>query len=226
MNEMNEMNGMNDPRDIFGRAVAQTESIIAAVRQDQAGLPTPCDEWDVRTLVSHMVGVVIRVALVGEGADALSVPPFAELTDDPPGSRAGSPAGNVAGSPAGNAAANPALGWAAAYRAARARAAAAWADDAKLDAMFAVPWGKVPGRVVLAGYVREVLAHGWDLAVATGQETELDQELGAFALEVSKRSLPAGGREGIPFWPVVTVPAEAGTYAKLAAWLGRTPLES
>ena len=202
---MNEMNSLNDPREIFGRAVAQTESIIAAVRQDQAGLPTPCDEWDVRTLASHMVGVVIRVALVGEGADALGVSPFAELADDPAGDQ------------------QP--GWAAAYRAAVARAAAAWADDAKLDAMFAVPWGKVPGRVALAGYVREVLAHGWDLAVATGQETELDQELGAFALAVAKRSLPAGGRDGIPFGPVVEVPAGAGTYTQLAAWLGRTPQE-
>src|SRR5512146_1082346 len=131
---MNEITAMNDPRDIFLRAVAQTESILAAVRQDQAGLPTPCAEWDVRTLASHMVGVVIRVALIGDGADALSVPPFGELSEDP-------------------------AEWTARYRGAVARAAAAWADDAKLDAMFAVPWGKVPGRVALAGYVREVLAH-------------------------------------------------------------------
>lgn len=197
---MNEMTAMNDPRDLFGRAAAQTESIIAAVRQDQADLPTPCAEWDVRTLASHMVGVVVRISLIGEGADALSVPPFAGLSGEP-------------------------ADWAAAHRAAAARADAAWADDAKLDAMFAVPWGKVPGRVALAGYVREVLAHGWDLAVATGQETELDQELGAFGLAVAMRSLPADGREGIPFGPVVTVPAAAGTYAKLAAWLGRTPPE-
>lgn len=186
---------MNDPRVIFTQAVAQTGSIVAAVRPDQAGLPTPCADWDVRTLVSHMTGGVTRIALIGEGADALSLPPFADPGDD----------------------------WAAAYRAAGARAAAAWADDAKLDALFAVPWGKVPGRVAVAGYVREVLAHGWDLAFATGQQTELDQELGAFALEVSQRSLPAAGREGIPFGPLVQAPAGAGVYAQLAAWLGRTP---
>lgn len=189
---------MNDPREIFQRAVAQTESVIAAVRPDQAGLPTPCADWDVRTLVSHMAGGVIRIALVGEGADALSLPPFADLGEP----RAGE--------------------WAATYRAAGARAAAAWTDDAKLDALFAVPWGKVPGRVAVAGYVREVLAHGWDLAVATGQETELDPELGAYGLEVSRRSLPADGREGIPFGPVVPAPAGAGVYAQMAAWLGRT----
>jgi uncharacterized protein (TIGR03086 family) len=185
---------MNDPRVIFSQAVAQTASIVAAVRPDQAGLPTPCAGWDVRTLVSHMSGGVTRIALIGEGADALSVPPFDDPGDD----------------------------WAATYRAAGARAAAAWADDAKLDALFAVPWGKVPGRVAVAGYVREVLAHGWDLATATGQETELDPELGAYALEVSHRSLPADGREGIPFGPVVPAPAGAGVYAQFAAWLGRT----
>jgi uncharacterized protein (TIGR03086 family) len=188
---------MNDPRAIFQRAVAQTESIIAATRPDQAGLPTPCADWDVRTLVSHMAGGVIRIALIGEGADALSIPPFADPGDQQAGE------------------------WAPAYRAAGARAAAAWADDAKLDALFAVPWGKVPGRVAVAGYVREVLAHGWDLAVATGQETELDPELGAYGLEISHRSLPADGREGIPFGAVVPAPAGAGAYAQMAAWLGR-----
>lgn len=190
---------MNDPRVIFHRAVAQTESIIAAVRPGQAGLPTPCADWDVRTLVSHMAGGVTRIALIGEGADALSIPPFADLGSQQAGE------------------------WAATYRAAGARAAAAWADDAKLDALVAVPWGSVPGRVAVAGYVREVLAHGWDLAVASGQETELDPELGAYGLEISRRSLPADGREGIPFGPVVPAPASAGVYAQLAAWLGRTP---
>lgn len=48
------------------------------------------------------------------------------------------------------------------------RAGAAWADDAKLDALVEVPWGKIPGRFALAGYVQEILAHGWDRAKATG----------------------------------------------------------
>jgi uncharacterized protein (TIGR03086 family) len=190
---------MNDPRATYAQALDQTETVIAQVRADQAGQPTPCADWDVRKLVTHMVGGVIRVALVGEGADALSVPPFADLDSGQPAQ------------------------WAAAYRAAAGRAAAAWADDAKLDVVYALPWGTVPGRVAVAGYVREVLAHGWDLAAATGQETELDQELGTFALELSQRSLPAEGREGFPFGPVVPVDPGAGVYARLAAWLGREP---
>jgi hypothetical protein len=51
-------------------------------------------------------------------------------------------------------------GWLAAYAVARARVTAAWADDARLDALVEVPWGKVPGRVALSGYVQEILTHG------------------------------------------------------------------
>lgn len=187
-----------DPRDMYERALDQTVKIVSAVRPEQLGLPTPCTEWDVRTLLSHMVGGVIRTAILGEGGDALSVRPFADgVADD---------------------------GWAEAYRAASRRALAAWADDASLAAMVTVPWGTVPGAAAVAGYVREALAHGWDLAVATGQPTELDPELAEFALEVSVRSLPADMRgEHVPFGPVVPADPGAGAYARLAAWLGRQP---
>lgn len=148
-------------------------------------------------LLSHIVGVVTRTAVLGEGGDALSVPAFADVIADD--------------------------GWAAAYDAAVGRALAAWADDAKLERMVTVPWGTVPGAIAVAGYVREILAHGWDLAAATGQPTEGDPELGEYALEISMRSLPPEirGDERIPFGAVVPIDPSAGVYARLAAWLGR-----
>ena len=87
-----------------------------------------------------------------------------------------------------------------------------------------VPWGTVPGAVALSGYVREILTHGWDLATATGQPTELDPELAEFALEISMASLTPDMRadERVPFGPVVPIDPDAGVYARLAAWLGRT----
>jgi uncharacterized protein (TIGR03086 family) len=189
-----------DPRPLYRRAVAQTETIVAAVAPDQFDLPTPCPEYDVRTLLAHITGGLTRTALVGEGdPDALARPSMAEgIPDD---------------------------GWPAAYRIAAARATAAWADDAKLDALVEVPWGKVPGRIALSGYVQEVLAHGWDLAQATGQPTEGDPELANWALAISRRILPPEirGQEGVPFGPVVEVPADATPYTQLAAWLGRHP---
>jgi uncharacterized protein (TIGR03086 family) len=187
---------MTDPRKIYKQALDQTGTIVDGVRPDQLSLATPCDEWNVRQLLSHMVGAVTRAALIGEGEDALAVPPFAaEDTAD----------------------------WPAAYRQAAERALAAWADDAKLDSLFAVPWGKVPGRGAITGYAEEILTHGWDLATATGQETERDPELAAFALDFARRTLPPEIRELAPFGPPVTVPEGTGPYARLAAWLGRTP---
>jgi uncharacterized protein (TIGR03086 family) len=87
-------------------------------------------------------------------------------------------------------------GWPDAYRAAASRAAAsrataAWADDAKLDALVEVPWGKVPGRFALAGYIQEILTHGWDLAQATGQPAEGDPELALWALAAENPRLQA-----------------------------------
>ena len=190
---------MTDPRQLHKRAMAQTEAIVAAVQPGQLKAPTPCPEYDVRALFSHLVGGLTRVAIIGEGGDGLARPARADDVPDD--------------------------GWPQAYRAAAQRARAAWADDAKLDALVEVPWGKVPGRFAIAGYIQEILTHGWDLAQATGQPTEGDPDLAFFALAGAKRVLPAElrGDDEIPFGPVVDVPAEAGPYAQLAAWLGRQP---
>ncbi len=191
-------NTNTDPRPVHARAIAQTESIVAAVGQDQLGLPTPCSEYDVRALLSHMVGGLTRIAVIGEGGDGLAVVPRADGVPDD--------------------------GWLAAYRTVAARVLSAWADDARLDALVEVPWGKVPGRIAVNGYIQEILAHGWDLAKATGQPTEGDPELAVRVLAISRQILPAQSRGGeIPFGPVVEVEADAAPYARLAAWLGRQP---
>lgn len=191
------MTAAPDPRPIYARALGQTESIIERVQPGQLGRPTPCSEYDVRALLSHMVGGVNRAAMFGEGADGLAVPARADGVPDD--------------------------GWPAAFRQASARAQAAWADDAKLDAPVTVPWGQVPGRAAVTGYVQEVLTHGWDLATATGQQPELDPELAEFALAFAHRVLPPEPRGGeIPFGPVAPAPNGAGPYTQLATWLGRT----
>jgi uncharacterized protein (TIGR03086 family) len=197
------MTTTTDPREIHRRAMAQTEAIVAAVQPGQLGLPTPClptpcPDYDVRALLSHIVGGLNRVATVGEGGDALARPARADDVPDD--------------------------GWLAAYQAASQRARQAWSDDAKLDALVEVPWGKIPGRFAIAGYIQEILTHGWDLAQATGQPTEGDPDLALFVLAGAKRVLPPEPRGGeIPFGPVVQIPPDAAPYAQLAAWLGRQP---
>jgi uncharacterized protein (TIGR03086 family) len=186
-----------DPRPLYTRALTQTGALIDQVQPGQLGRPTPCPEYDVRKLLSHIVGGVHRTACVGEGGNALDVPALVDGVPDD--------------------------GWLQAFREATARAGAAWADDAKLDELVAVPWGKVPGRGALAGYIQEVVVHGWDLASATGQPVEGDPELAEFALAFAHRALPPEprGTAEIPFGPVVPAPPASGPYTQLATYLGR-----
>ena len=44
----------SDPRPLHRRAIAQTETAVAAVTPDQFALPTPCTEYDVRALLSEL----------------------------------------------------------------------------------------------------------------------------------------------------------------------------
>jgi uncharacterized protein (TIGR03086 family) len=126
------MTDTTDPRPLHRRAIAQTESIVAAVSPAQLALPTPCSAYDVRALLSHIVGGLNRVAIMGEGGAALAR--TARALSTPGRTTAQRP-------PAADGV--PDDGWPAAYRAAGARAVAAWTDDAKLDALVEVPWGKV-----------------------------------------------------------------------------------
>ncbi|TGA88177.1 TIGR03086 family metal-binding protein [Streptomyces sp. MZ04] len=194
------MNASPDPRPLFARATDQVAALIATVRPEQLDAATPCDEYDVRRLISHLVGGTRRFQVVGEGGDGLAVTPYADDVPDD--------------------------GFASAYEKGRTAALDAWADDARLDAQVRVPWGDAPGRIALTGYVMETVTHTWDLSEALGRPLELDQELARFALGFAHQALPAEGRgEGVPFGAVQEVAEGADAYGELAAWLGRTPLE-
>jgi uncharacterized protein (TIGR03086 family) len=98
---------------------------------------------------------------------------------------------------------------------------AVWADDTLLDRPTTVPWGTLPGRATIWGYLNEALVHGWDLAVATGQDPEADPALVGAALAAVQRFLPADMRGGeIPFNPVVEPAPDAGPTERLANWSG------
>lgn len=98
----------------------------------------------------------------------------------------------------------------------------AWSDDDLLTRTVTAPFGEVPGAVGLGGFLMETLAHGRDLAVATGQPCETDPEVVAKAQSVADFALPAEARgPGIPFDAPVEPRTEAGPTERLAAYLGR-----
>ncbi|AUY51891.1 TIGR03086 family metal-binding protein [Streptomyces sp. CB01881] len=190
------MNTTQDPRPPYLLALGQLEKLIAEVTPETLGRPTPCTEYDLRQLLGHVVGGMHRLAYIGEGGRAEDVvAATGDLADD---------------------------AWPAAFDRARARVTAAWADDAKLDRPSFAPWGEVPGRAAVGGYVMEVVTHSWDIARTLGSGLALDEQLAEGALAAATAILPAGNRGGpVPFGPVRPAPADADATTRLAAWLGR-----
>ncbi|MGH9273687.1 MAG: maleylpyruvate isomerase N-terminal domain-containing protein, partial [Acidimicrobiales bacterium] len=47
-----------DPISVLRKAVDQTGRIVAGVKPEQLAVPTPCDDWDLRALLNHTIGVV------------------------------------------------------------------------------------------------------------------------------------------------------------------------
>ena len=169
--------------------------LLGAVGPDQLAGRTPCTDFDVEALVKHLFGVADRLVAMGGGHPAESVPPsIATLPDDVVD----------------------------AYRVRVEQGRAAWTDPASLGRLIEAPFGVAPAAAVLGVYLAENLTHGWDLAVATGQDAEADPALVAPAYATMRRILPSDGREGFPFDRPVEPAAHAGPTERLANWSGRS----
>ena len=70
-----------DPRDVYFTAAAWVSGLLGAVRNEQLDLPTPCDEFDVRTLAGHLVATVGRLVAIAELGSPDSVSPFSSDHD-------------------------------------------------------------------------------------------------------------------------------------------------
>jgi uncharacterized protein (TIGR03086 family) len=110
---------------------------------------------------------------------------------------------------------------AAAYRDSAAAAAAAFRRPGALDAPCAVSYGPVPGSVYAGHRFFDVLIHGWDLAVASGQDPALDPELVEACREIIEPQLD-GFRAAGAVGPALEVPAGASAQTRFLALLGRS----
>ena len=176
----------------FDRAAATLGSIIGALRPGQSGLPTACSEWSVRDVINHVVHGNLKTAAWASGGP---VPPDADhLGGDPPGAFARS------------------------LREAR----AALAEPGLFERMVSTPIGTVPGALLVHMRVNEFLAHGWDIADATGQPTDFAPDLAERALADWRQRLGGAPRPpGGPFAVEKPAPEGASAADRLAAFLGR-----
>ncbi len=157
-----------DPRPILDRAIATGGAVIAGVQPDQLTAPTPCPEMDVRAMLCHLVGVLDRIAALGNDDDPFSVIETHAPADD----------------------------WSDAWATSGRHAADAWSDDAVLERPMALPWIQGSGAEVLTSYFSELTVHTWDLAAATGQQPHWDDTVVTAALE-ARQILPAENRRAV-----------------------------
>jgi uncharacterized protein (TIGR03086 family) len=176
----------------FAAAAAQADRVVAAVRPDQLGDPTPCPPWTVRDLINHIVTGNLFIASIVAG----EAPP--DRTADHLG-------------------ADPL----AAYRASVRRLHEVFADHDVLSGTYRTPVGEGPGSLLVSMRFNELVVHAWDVAKASGQSTDLDRELAEESLAHLKASphLPRG--EGKPFGEEKPAPPDAVPADRLAAFMGR-----
>ena len=187
------------PRELVRRSLDQSARLIDSVPVDRFGDPTPCGEFDIRSLVGHMTFAAGRLAMAGRHEHVVEEPTV------------------ITGVADGD--------WPTTFGDAAGRAVTAWAADDALEGEIEVPFGTFPAQMVVLIYVEEQVTHGWDLAVATGQSASLDPALAEAILPVVQQYVPAEGRgDDFGFGPVVEVPDSAPVYDRLAAYLGRNPV--
>jgi uncharacterized protein (TIGR03086 family) len=187
-----------DVSKVHRQALASVRPIVAGIRDDQWDLPTPCDGWTVRDLLNHIVAGNLWAAALARGRTIDEVGSALDgdmLRADP----------------------------VAAYDMSSESAASVFELPGALDAPCAVSYGPVPGSVYAGHRFIDVLIHGWDLASATGQSTDLDPDLVEACWEVVRPQLSllqGSGAYG------AARPAAAGdegdSQASLLAALGRS----
>ncbi|MDO5077378.1 TIGR03086 family metal-binding protein [Corynebacterium sp.] len=207
---------MQDYRNELWQAQDWVEQLIGNTTTADLDAQTPCEEFTVRGLLSHLMqvgNVIAQLPVLGEnpyGSEVLDpnakVAVLEEIT-----------AGTIDGKTPQQ--------WAAAWRELANATRKHWTDE-KLDRDYPMPWGvTLSGAETVVLYLSEVLCHGYDLAKSTGQSVEVpDPTVAERAMTVVPKLISndyRGHEHGVPFEPAVTPPADAGPTVRLAAFLGR-----
>nr|WP_239134808.1 TIGR03086 family metal-binding protein [Streptomyces sp. SID12488] len=184
------------------RASAVAVDIVRGVQGDDLGSPTPCAELNVRALVNHLAywtGVRGHVAGLKQSPHGDRVVDGFDFTG--------------------------VVGWADEYASRSAATALVWSEPEAWEGETALTGAGVspmPARFVGGVVLGEWLVHGWDLAVATGQKVDVDDELAAVLYEDIVGKAEMARRYGV-YGPEVAVPADAPLFERALGLAGRDP---
>lgn len=170
---------------------------MAAVHPDQWNAETPCADWSVQDLVTHLVVEQRWVPPLLDGQDP------AEDAIDP-----GSIAGQLADDPRGT------------WQRAADDAHAAFAAPGALRRTVTLSWGDSSAEYYCTEMIADLVVHAWDLARGIGADERLDPSLVELVYEFVEPRIDDYVASGL-FDPPVPVADDVELQTRLLALLGR-----
>jgi uncharacterized protein (TIGR03086 family) len=177
---------------------AEVARVVAGVRNDQLTDPTPCAGTSVAALLDHLDGLTVAFRRAAEKAP-----------------QAGGPSADAA---------HLAPDWRTRLPEQLGALAAAWRAPGATDGLTEIAGIRMPAAATALVALNEVLIHGWDLAVATGQDYRADPAAVQACLQYGQE-FAAGAPEARDemYGPVVPVPDDAPVLDRLLGQTGRDP---
>lgn len=177
------------------QAFASTRQVMDAVQADQMSAQSPCPEWDVAGVINHVIGGMQFFTAGMKGTQPAEGQNWAEGD------------------------------YMAAFDQAAAECVDCFEQEGALEATVALPFGEMPGSAVMGIAMADVFTHGWDIAKATGQDTNLAPELAAGILAQSQHAISPEWRgpeeSPAPFGAEQHCADGSCSADQLAAFLGR-----
>jgi uncharacterized protein (TIGR03086 family) len=183
-------------------AARRLAALVAAVRDDQLGVPTPCPDYTLGDLIDHIGGVALAFAAAGAKQQGRNMEPppmgdAARLGDD----------------------------WRTRIPADLEALPAAWRDAGAWEGNSWIAGTEMPAATIGRVGLDELVVHGWDVARASGQPFDADQASVEASLEfMAPISEPGMEAARAPAFGEVQEPAaNASALDRLIALSGRDP---
>jgi uncharacterized protein (TIGR03086 family) len=182
-----------DPIERIDRATAFAAEKVAQVQPSDLSKPTPCSEYDLRTLLNHVIGNLTILTTAAQG----------EKAQRPEGDQFGSDPG-------------------AEYGTRREALLSALRTPGVLDGDWQMPFGTLPASTMASIAFVEHLTHGWDVARSTGRDGTLPADLVPEGMDAAVGMGDMLRMPGV-CGPAVAVPDGASAQDRFIAFMGRTP---
>jgi uncharacterized protein (TIGR03086 family) len=181
--------------ELVASATTEAARVLRGVGRNQLGAPTPCGDWDVRTLGNHLLQVVTALALAGRGAAVPDELWKRDLTGD---------------------------GWVVRFDDEARQAADAWADPAAQHRTVTMGTADMPAAFVATMLTADLTIHGWDLARATGQDFHCAESVAESAYRFVADTAEQGRGMGLYGAPV-RISGDAPALDRALGLSGRDP---